>query len=117
MATALKNREWEAGPDAKGDANEQAPVRSDFPSVLPDRVIVREISFLMDSDGLQFLYRDAAPASPLPSRNLDSLLPRLVSENPSPFLPLADAGLAAETPLDLSVTGDPVYIVFKLDPR
>ena len=122
MATALKNRDWDGSidppPTAPRDDNGQFSVRNEAPDVVPERVIVREISFLMDSEGLQFLYRDAAPASPLPGSNIDMVIEHLAAGRP---WPMADMGDAAEgtdgTPLDLGVTGEPSYIVFKLDPR
>lgn len=122
MATALKNPGWdrsiEPTPARAQDDNVQHPVSTEPLDVVPTRVIIREISFLMDSDGLQFLYRDASPASPLPSGNIDTVIEQLAAGRP---LPLSDMGVSAEgtdgTPLDLGVTGEPTYIVFKLDPR
>jgi len=122
MATALKERQIGA-PDAADTAqaqtweNERFPVRRHPPDVLPERYIVREMSFLMDSDGLQFLYKDSALAWPLPEKKIDPVIPRF-TRPVSPMIGLSGAGLAtAETPLDLSITGGPAFLIFKLDPR
>lgn len=123
MATALKNPDWSRDTDqTQGppfqDDDGQFPVRTEAPEVVPDRVIIREISFLMDSEGLQFLYRDASPASPLPGSNIDTVIDHLATGRPLPILDMGDAAAGFDgTPLDLGVTGEPTYIVFKLDPR
>ena len=123
MATAFKLNPSEDRPAlVKSGAavrirNDRIPVRRDAPQVSPDRYIVREISFLMDSDGLQFLYKDSTPAKSLPDRKIEPVLPRFKLPVPA-AIGLTGAGLAtAETPLDLSVTGGPAYLIFKLDPR
>jgi hypothetical protein len=120
MATALKNRDPEqasASSQANPPDNERAPVQANLPGVEPDRYIVREISFLMDSDGLQFLYKDSRPAQPLLEGTIDPIIPRFTASIPA-TIGLTGAGLeTAETPLDLGVTGGPTYLIFKLDPR
>lgn len=122
MATLLKNDDWpeRTGPTANplSDDNAQVPVSSASPGVVPQRVIVREISFLMDSDGLQFLYKDAGPAMPLPGGNIDMVIDHLAAGKPLRLLGSGDVAMGSDgTPLDLGVTGEPAYVVFKLDPR
>ncbi|HYD36646.1 MAG TPA: nucleotide synthetase [Allosphingosinicella sp.] len=122
MATALKNPEWTQPTDRSAapsnDDNAQVPVSAVSPGVVPERVIVREISFLMDSDGLQFLYKDAGPAMPLPGGNIDMVIEHLALGKPLPFGDLGDVPMGSDgTPLDLGVTGEAAYVVFKLDPR
>lgn len=122
MATALKNTDWnrpiEPSATPSKDDNEQMPVRTEFPGVVPNRVIIREISFLMDSDGLQFLYKDAGPAMPLPGGNIAMVIEHLAAGKPLSFGDRGDVAMGSDgTPLDLGVTGEPAYIVFKLDPR
>jgi hypothetical protein len=123
MATAFKNPDWgrPIGPTSTArsrDDNDQFPVRTQAPAVVPERVIIREISFLMDSDGLQFLYRDAAMASRLPGANIDTVIEHLATGKPLPLVDMGDGAAGSDgTPLDLGVTGEPTYIVFKLDPR
>ncbi len=123
MATVLKTQDWNrpiepapAPPSRVEDG--QYPVRTEDPDVVPERVIIREISFLMDSEGLQFLYRDASPASRLPGGNIDTVIEQLAKGLPLPLVDMGDATSGSDgTPLDLGVTGEPAYVIFKLDPR
>lgn len=122
MATALKPRSWEASiaelAPPRRPVNELAPVRPRLPGITPERVIVREITFLMDSDGLQFLYRGAVSAVRLGEGGIDEVVRGLATAPYDPFVaPAALNDGDGETPLDLGVTGEPAYIVFKLDPR
>lgn len=126
MATVLKSRTFTPSitptvpriPTSAVDDNAQVPVRAASPGVVPKRVIIREMSFLMDSAGLQFLYNDATPAMPLPGGNIDMVIEHLVKGKPLPRGDLGDSSAGSDgTPLDLGVTGEPAYVVFKLDPR
>lgn len=121
MATALKPRSWEASlaevPPLRKPYNELAPVRPRLPGIAPERVIVREITFLMDSDGLQFLYRGPASAVRLGDGGIEEVVRGLATAPFDPFTAPASLDGDGETPLDLGVTGEPAYIVFKLDPR
>jgi hypothetical protein len=132
MATALKNRDYPLSkgtftsqdnyaPTPSATINEHAEMSADL-DVTPERFVVREISFLMDSDGLQFLYKDSTQGTKIPSvGGIRAVVPELTEKVFSAALGLKGSGLAtAETPLDLALEGGeagPAYLVFKLDPR
>jgi hypothetical protein len=130
MATLLKNRDYplsnedyssQRGFDSARDAANQFEMCADI-DVDPERYVVREISFLMDSDGLQFLYKDSTQGMRIPQEGgMRAVVPDLTDTVFPATLGLKGAGLAtAETPLDLALEGGeagPAYLVFKLDPR
>ncbi|HEY0412731.1 MAG TPA: nucleotide synthetase [Allosphingosinicella sp.] len=122
MATALRTQDEgfaaQTLPPSAAAHNDQAPVRPEWRGAPPERLVVREISFLMDSDGLQFLYKDSAAAEPLPADGIGEVAASAAAAPLPPLIGLSGAGLAtAETPLDLSLTGAPAFLVFKLDTR
>jgi hypothetical protein len=97
----------------------QFPLQGEL-NVVPQRCVVREISFLMDSDGLQFLYRDPTPGFDLEGPDIDPVVQPLIGTSFPAALGLTGAGLgSAETPLDLGLAGGrgPAFLVFKLDRR
>ncbi|MBV8686173.1 MAG: hypothetical protein JOZ90_16410 [Alphaproteobacteria bacterium] len=118
MATALLNERPD--PVTQPARNDHTPIRPGMEDVEPQRYVIREISFLMDSDGLQFLYRDPGRAVAIGSSEIRGIVPTLMASSFPSSLGLTGAGLGtAETPLDLGLRGEdgPAYIVFKLDQR
>lgn len=131
MATILRERDSippsadaEPRPAPKKKKNEHAPIRPAL-DVAPERYVIREISFLMDSDGLQFLYKDSTTGRRIAAPDeIDAIVPQLTATAFPAALGLTGAGLAtAETPLDLALQGGdgdgrgPAFLMFKLDPR
>jgi hypothetical protein len=129
MATLLReidpnSASADAEPPKAPMKNQHAPMRPTL-AVKPARYVVREISFLMDSDGLQFLYKDSTTGREIPEPDgIESVVPQLTATTFPASLGLTGAGLTtAETPLDLALEGGggngkgPAFLVFKLDPR
>ncbi len=131
MATLLREKDpnqashaAEPRPGPKKKKNQHAPI-SPALDVVPKRYVVREISFLMDSDGLQFLYKDSTTGRRIAAPNeFDAVVPQMQATSFPAALGLTGAGLAtAETPLDLALEGGeeegkgPAFLMFRLDPR
>jgi hypothetical protein len=94
--------------------NDHHPLKDSKPSADPTYVIFREISARMDGDGLQFYFRDRAPAD-LPSGGITEFVDALVDE-PIGYSREAFVGRLPrkECPLDLNVQRR-TYVVFRLD--
>src|SRR5687768_2557670 len=108
MATILRERPSLARANAEAPKapkkNQHAPLRPAL-DVAPERYVIREISFLMDSDGLQFLYKDSTTGRRIAAPDeFDALVPQMQTTAFPAALGLTGAGLAtAETPLDLAL--------------
>jgi len=92
----------------------------------PERFVFREIDFRIDPNGhLQFGFRNADKAEPLNGRTIEDVV-----EGYRPTLPLVSQALAGlpganalaildfltsttRTPLDLDVTGYPIYVIYR----
>lgn len=120
--TLLDTKPQESVPEQlRPKKNEHAPIQDELEGVVPKRYVIREISFLMDSDGLQFLYKDSTEGKGIHDRSeIHRVVPTLTATDFAASLGLTGAGLStAETPLDLGLDGSkgPAFLVFKLDPR
>lgn len=98
--------------------NEHHPVSDTLPGAEPKQIIFREISFIVDRDGLQFVYLPSKPVQ-FPAGGIDEFVDKLLDqpifETIPPFVEAASSR-RKETPLDLNVH-QPTFVVFRLDRR
>ncbi|MEA3014867.1 MAG: hypothetical protein QOD42_3412 [Sphingomonadales bacterium] len=109
MATALKEITTAA-------RNDRAEINLDVPAV-PTRYAVREIGFTMVNGRLQFAFASHGRAQPLPRGGIDAVVAGLLTPSSAAMLafgPGRAAAAAPQTPLDLDVSGDPIWLVYML---
>lgn len=112
MATALQDFELADAPSR----NDLAPVRTEWMRPNPARYVVRELTMAL-TGGLQFLYRDPGLAQPVPPGGIADVIAALTAPPPAAAgFAAGVAGAEEETPLDLKIYGDPIFILLQLDP-
>jgi hypothetical protein len=107
MATALRDI-------ITAPRNDRAEIRLNAPAV-PTRYAVREIGFAMTDGRLQFTFADHGQAEPLPPGGIDEVVAGLLAPPPLETLEFAaGSAAAAPTPLDLDVSGAPIWLIYML---
>jgi hypothetical protein len=100
--------------------NDRAEMRLNAPAV-PTRYAVREIGFAMTDGKLQFTFAEHGLAAPLPPGGIDEVVAGLLTPPPAALLEFAfgrnaaaAAPAATPTPLDVDVSGDPIWLIYML---
>lgn len=109
MATALKEI-------ITAPRNDRAEISLNVPAP-PTRYAVREIGFAMVNDRLQFTFAADGLAEPLPPGGIDEVVAGLLTPPPAAMTAFGLEGIAAEpmpTPLDVDVSGDPIWLIYML---
>lgn len=117
MATTL-DRETAAAEVVDPTQNDRIDVQWGWSQpTLPLRFVFREIDFHIDSSGhLQFAFRNSGLAERLDGRSIEAVAATYRSPaQPEPELMVASAlEEPPQTPLDLGVTGDSIYVIYRL---
>jgi hypothetical protein len=107
MATALKEI-------ITSPRNDRAEISLKAPAA-PTRYAVREISFAMVNGRLQFAFASQELAKPLPPGGIDEVIDGLLNPTPNAMFALAPGQVPpAPTPLDVDVSGDPIWLIYML---
>lgn len=117
MATTLE-RNTDLADAAAALQNDRINVQEgwSYPT-LPLRYVFREIDFYLDGNGhLQFCFRNSGLAQPLDGLTIEQVASGFrAPPRPEPeFLLAAALDEPPQTPLDLQVWGDPIYIIYRL---
>jgi hypothetical protein len=118
MATTLEARAEAPADPGVPQRNERIDVQEGPPiGALPQRYAFREIDFYIDPNGhLQFCFRNSGLAQALGNQTIEQIATALrAPAQPEPeFLVATAFEEPPQTPLDLKVTGDPIYIIYRL---
>ena len=79
----------------------------------PQRYVYRDISYKVDAfGGIQFCFRNSTLAAPLGDKTIVEIVNELPQSGGAGFI--AAAAEPPETPLDIGVKGDPIYIIYRI---
>jgi hypothetical protein len=115
MATALRDvpilRSFAL--DADLQHNDRFEMNEDWPYALPDRYIVRTIDIQIVGGRLLASFRNTMPPQQVPvGEDIGDVIDALLGQQPANALPIR--GSAPGTPIDLVLTGDPVFVIYIL---
>lgn len=79
----------------------------------PERYVYRDISYKVDAfGGIQFCFRNSTLAAPMGNKTIKEIVEGLPPADGAGFV--AAAAEPPETPLDIRVKGDPIYIIYRI---
>lgn len=108
MATALKM-------EALGESDD---MNNSWAHDDPERYVYRDISYKVDAfGGIQFCFRNSTLAAPLGNKSIREIVDELPPLGGPAFVAgagLVEAAEPPETPLDLRVKDDPIYIIYRI---